>query len=338
MYMDFLQKIKPSIQTDDPIVLEFTLRTLEDVYWMVPSEWSEILIKNVQQTNKNEELILSSLIKFRLSDRAVELLIEGIEQSSPSIKPFYLMVMENVDPDLALRHQDKLATYIESAKWEFYELLNKGKEEEIREEYRRVLIRLNQEPYFNQTLYYQAKLIVKALIDNHWISGKEIEQSIQAQLEDDYFSYEGILAVYMIGLLGLESFAPLLVTLLDRDEDILLEETADALISFQSDKVVEMVSPYARLEASSIFAMAVLSGTKTRLSAKVLQELMVELENEDDQSLAFEGLCQQLVEEALPAVNNYLKSNPSSYLIDIEETAYSFYKIMGFGHLKSMRS
>jgi hypothetical protein len=330
--LGFLGKVRPFIQTDDPIVLNFILRGLEDVHRIVPAEWTEILLKNVQETNRNEEIIFSSLLKFPLTDRAVVLLVEGYMKAPTSIKPLYLMVMENLEPELALRHQSRLADHIDLSKWTFYELLTSGTEDELRKEYSRVLDLLDKELYFNASLYTQAKQLAKAMIGRGWVSEQEIGRTLHEQLQDDYFSFKGILAVYMIGLLEIDSFIPLLVTLLDRDEDILLEETTDSLISFQSDEIVKLVSSYARLEASSIFAIAVLSGTKTPLAVRVLQELLGELDNEDDQSLAFEGLCQQLTAEAIPSVDRYLQSNPTSYLVALEETAYSFYKVMGVEH------
>ncbi|WP_156183054.1 hypothetical protein [Mesobacillus campisalis] len=55
-------------------------------------------------------------------------------------------------------------------------------------------------------------------------------------------------------------------------EDILLEETASALISFQSDKVVQEVSPYLNKEKSIIFATSVIENIKSDLAVAALRE------------------------------------------------------------------
>jgi hypothetical protein len=67
---------------------------------------------------------------------------------------------------------------------------------------------------------------------------------MEKDLKDPYFSYEGILSVYMIGLLKLEKYIPTLADLLDRDDDILLVETAASLTQLQSDEVIVAISPY----------------------------------------------------------------------------------------------
>jgi hypothetical protein len=140
------------------------------------------------------------------------------------------------------------------------------------------------------------------------------------------------MAIYAIRLRKLPKYIPILVSLLDRDEDILLEEVADTLISFQSDEVVKMVLPYAKQVESSIFAISVLSGTKTAFATKVLKELFHEVEFEDEQDLVFEALCHQLSADAQPEIEEYMNNDPVSFMIEPEETAYGFYKIMGIDH------
>ncbi|MFF2445501.1 hypothetical protein ACFVSW_00255 [Neobacillus sp. NPDC058068] len=78
---------------------------------------------------------------------------------------------------------------------------------------------------------------------NDWISTCEIDKIIQAELNEQWFSYRGIMEVYMIGLLKMDKYIPTLASLLVRDEDILLKEAATALIAFQNDDVVEAVAP-----------------------------------------------------------------------------------------------
>lgn len=332
--MNYLNKIKPSLLSDDLLVQNFAVQALEDYYWFVPEEWTEMLLEEALNSEKKEETILLYIDKLPFSDRAVKLLIKGVNKAGTSKKHLYLQLLANLEPEMALQYQKELEPYMNQAELDFYHFLQNGTEEEIRNEYARVLDLLEQEQYHNQNLYSQAKRFAKTIVKKGWMNENEIDENLQKQLGDKYFSYEGILMIYMIGLMGLPKYIPLLVTLLDRDEDILLEETADALISFQSDVVVELVKPYAILEASSVFAISILSGTKTAFATEVLKELMREVEYEDDLSLVFEGLCRQLSVEALPEIEQYLQNDPESYMIEVEETAYGFYRTMGVDHPK----
>ncbi len=76
----------------------------------------------------------------------------------------------------------------------------------------------------------------------------------------------------MIGLLKLEKHIPLFASLLVRDDDILLEEVAVALIRFQSDEVVKEVAPYLKKMDSIIFASSVIENIKSDLAVQVLRE------------------------------------------------------------------
>lgn len=71
-----------------------------------------------------------------------------------------------------------------------------------------------------------------------------------------------LLAVRAVGLLKLPTFIPILAELLARDEDLLLEEVAEALIRYQSDEVVKAVKPFAMQHETFIFTLSVLETQK----------------------------------------------------------------------------
>ncbi|MFD2445309.1 SEC-C metal-binding domain-containing protein [Bacillus sp. CGMCC 1.16607] len=329
--MNFLVKIEPFLLSDDLFAQKFILHILDD-FTFVPAEWTEMLLNEALHSSKKESLILGHLNKLPLSERAVQMIIEGLQKRDQTNKYLYADLLQNLEPEMALKYRNEIEPYIKKEGIDFYHFLQNGTEEEIWDKYGEILAQLENEVKFNHTLYSRAKLLARTLLKNGSIAENEIDLNLQEQLESEYFGFDGILIIYLIGLMKLPKYIPLLASLLDRDEDILLEEIADTLISFQSDEVVEYVLPYAKKEESSVFALSILSGTKTPLATKVLKELMNEVENEDDLSLVFEGLCQQLSTEALPEIEQYLKNDPESYMIEIEETAYGFYKVMGLKH------
>lgn len=333
MSLHFLEKIEPHLLSEDILVQDFVLFILDN-YPFVSAEWTEKLLKDALFSKEKESNILMHLDKLPFSDDAVKLLIEGLKKSDVSKKHLYLPLVDKIEPELAWKYQQELKPFTQKGIWDFYRTLLEGSEEQVWEAYGEVLALLEREQNHNHHLYSKAKLLVKTLVKKGWIDETEIDLTLDEQRRQDYFAYNGILAVYLIGLLKLPKYIPLLASFLDRDEDILLEETADTLISFQSNEVVELVLPYAKSEESSIFAISVLSGIKSPLATKVLRQLMNEAEGEDDQSLVFEALCHQLSVEALPEINQYLKDDPHSFLIDVEETAYGFYKVMGENHPK----
>jgi hypothetical protein len=136
----------------------------------------------------------------------------------------------------------------------------------------------------------------------------------------------------MIRLLKLDKYIPVLASLLNRDEDILLEETAATLISFQSDEVVKEVSPYLKKEESIIFATSVIENIKSDQAVAALREAYRNTTVIDEQDLIIEALCHQLSAEALPEISEHMEHGVFSILVDIEQTASGYFSILGLEH------
>lgn len=317
--------------SDDIHVQKFVLQTLKDIADFVPEEWTVHFIKD-SLNSKEKEIHLGSLDDFPLNDEAVNLLIEGIQKAEPIYMHLYLRLLYRLDIEKALKYQEEMQAFFPEGRWELYRFLANGTKEEVLDQYAALLSEMEKEQYYNATLYSQAKLFADTIVKNGWISEDEIDVHIQKQLKNRYFDYSGILLVYMIRLLKLTKYIPLLAPLLERDEDILLEELLSTLISFQSDEVVESVYPYGKKEESSIFAIGVLGATKTPLAVKRLKELFYEVGDREEKDLVFAGLCEQLDIEGLPEIEEYLKHHPTSSMINVEETAYGYYRVMNLAH------
>jgi hypothetical protein len=330
--MDFLHKLEPYLISEDVHIQNFILHIIDDIHQFVPAEWTERLLKDANDYKEKEFMNLIHTDKLPLNHGAVKLLIQGMKETDKSRLHLYKSLLDNLEPEMALEYQKELAPYIDENGWEFYRLLLNGEDEQIWEEYGSTTAKLETERNFNNTSYVRAKFLAKTLIKKGYLDEHEIDLILQEQLEEPYFRFYGIMAIYAIRIRKLSKYIPILVSLLDRDEDILLEEVADTLISFQSDEVVKMVLPYAKQVESSIFAISVLSGTKTAFAMKVLKKLFHEVEFEDEQDLVFEALCHQLSADALPEIEEYMNNDPVSFMIEPEETAYGFYKIMGIDH------
>lgn len=330
--MDFLHKLEPFLVSEDVHIQKFILHIIDDIHQFVPAEWTERLLKDAVESKEKEFMNLIHTDKLPLNHGAVKILIQGLKETDKSRLHLYKGLLDNLDPEVAIEHQQELKSYIQKSGWDFYQLLLNGEEEKLWEEYGSSLAKLETEENYNHSLYVRAKALAKTLMKKGSLDEDEIDRILKEQLAEQYFGFDGIMAIYAIRLRKLSKYIPILVSLLDRDEDILLEEVADTLISFQSDEVVKMVLPYAKKVESSIFAISVLSGTKTAFATKVLKELFHEVEFEDEQDLVFEALCHQLSADAQPEIEEYMNNDPVSFMIEPEETAYGFYKIMGIEH------
>ncbi|QUW22955.1 SEC-C domain-containing protein [Sporosarcina sp. Marseille-Q4063] len=159
----------------------------------------------------------------------------------------------------------------------------------------------------------------------------ELGAILKAEVEKDWFTYRGVMAVRAIGLLKLPAHIQVLADLLDRDDDVLIEELSEALIHYQTDEVVDPVKPYAMQDETCIYALSVLQNTKTDYAQSAMVECY-EVLDEDGKGMVIEGLSHQLSEKAFPLIDDYLFHEYRYGVSDMDQVLYSFYKIMGRSH------
>ncbi len=333
--MSFLEKIEPYLTADDLLVQEFVVHALED-YPDVPEEWVTRLLKEAVNKKEKESSILVFADKHQLSEEALKVLLDGLEKAEKSKKHLYTKFLENIEPQLAMNYKNELTPYHTKETWDFYELLLNGTEEEVWNKYGEIINRLEQASEYNHELFIKGKKIVKILVEKGWLDENKIALILSENLNGDWFSFDGMLAVYAIRLLKLETYTPILASLLTREEDVLLEEVADALISFQSEEVVRAVEPYLNQSDSVIFATSVVGNIKIPLSIDVLQSAYHQV-TEEDQDIIFEALCHQLSLDCLPEIKDYMESEPEVYLVEPEPVAYGYFTIMGVKHPKLLK-
>jgi SEC-C motif len=331
IFLNFLQKIQPHLTSNDLFVQKFVLYALQE-YPEVPAEWTTQLINEAIHHKEKELNVLIDIRNHPLNEEAAKLIIDGINKTDKVNTHLYLELIKQLPPEVVVKYQDELENILTKDTIEFYRLLANGSEEEVWEEYGAVLGQLNNEEWFNQQLYSKAKLLIKTLVQKGWIDEKEVDMVLHEELNNEWFSDNGILMVYAIGLLRLEKYIPVLASLLVRDEDILLEEVSDALTVFQSDDVVRAVAPYAMIQESEIFAISILGNTKTPLAVDVLRKVYWEQEDEETKALVIEALCHQLTDEAMPEIEDYIHHDYRSFLIEVEELLYGWFKVMDKHH------
>ncbi|WP_045520596.1 SEC-C metal-binding domain-containing protein [Neobacillus niacini] len=329
--MTFLEKIKPHLISDDILIQEVVLHALHD-YPNVPEEWTNELLKEAFRNKDKQASILIYVENQTFNEEAVKILIENIPSMEPSERHLAVKLVHRIEPELALKYKEQLQEYIPKGTWSLYELLLHGTEEEVYSEYGQILNDLERAGSEQHDFYIKAKKLAACLVKKGWVTEIEIDQVLEDEVKENWFSVNGILTVYMIGLLKLERYIPLLVSLLDRDEDSLLEELSVTLTSFQSDEVVKEVAPYLRKDNSIIYAASIVENIKSDFAVKVLREAYRSAKELDHQDILIEALCHQLSEEALPEINEHMKLDYSSGLVDIEQTVYSYFSILGLKH------
>lgn len=329
--LTFLEKIQPHLLSEDILIQETVLYALHD-YPNVPEEWIVILLKEAFHNEEKLSSILIYIDNQTINEEAIELLLENVHKMDKMKTHLLNRIFDQIEPELALKYREALMTFIDPETWRLYELIVDGVEEEVDTEYRRVLSELDQLKYHEHSLYSKAKKLAKCLVQKGWITEEIIDKVIKDELKEQWFSYEGILTVYTIGLLKLTKYIPVLAGFLDREEDILLEETAAALISFQTDNVVRAVEPFVKKSESVIFASSVVENIKSDFAVDVLKEAYHKAESVDEQEIVIEALCHQLSTEALPIINSHMRKGRFSNMVDVEHTAYSCYTILGQNH------
>ncbi|WP_205439607.1 HEAT repeat domain-containing protein [Peribacillus alkalitolerans] len=326
--MTFLEKVKPFITHPDPLIQDYVLHMLQD-YPNVPGEWTEEFVKIA--TEQNRFTILSDILKLPVTEEALKALLQGVNECEPDERHFYIWLFERVPPEMAVKFKKDLSPYLTKETLEIYNLLLRGDEDDVWGVLDQELHDLAESQTPNLSL---AKHILKKLVEKKWFPETEVAEIMNSSLGEDFFSDYAILGVYAIKLMELKQYIPILASLLTREQDDLLEEVADTLISFQSDEVVEAVAPYLRNPESNIYASSIVANIKTPFAVQTLRDIYNNSNEIEDQEVLFEPLCHQLSEVTLPEINDYMKKDIESYIVEREHVAYGFYTVMGLNHPK----
>ncbi len=327
--LHFLEKIEPHLMSEDVHIKEFILQVLRD-FPSVPEEWTTKLVKGMVDSESNS--LLMELKKHTLNEEAVRFLIEGAKASAPEQLHTYQQILTVVEPELAMKYKRELSALLSEDVFRLYDILLHGDERQVWMEYSRLLDALNRSQEYNEALFQQTRHTANVLAKKGWIKDAELAHILNENLNEDYFNFAGIFTVYLIGALGKKEYISLLAGLLTREDDILLEVTADVLISFQSDQVVNEVSPYVKNPDAIIYGTSILGTIKSDLAVQELKKAFDALEYEEDAAFLIEALAHQLTDEAKPFIDGYMEEGIESFMIESEQLAYSYYKIMGYEH------
>ncbi|WP_409291448.1 hypothetical protein [Peribacillus sp. SCS-37] len=322
--MDFINRLRPYIDTEDRAMQLFLLEVLRD-YPCTPGEWGLRLAYNELRAGRISEAAFD-LENLQVSGESAAILVRDIRENG--LNEANAILIQQLPPEQALALRDELSPYLSSGEWCFYELLQDGGREEVREAYYSCLEQLVLD--FDFSLYQRAKKLAAVMAENGWLGEHELPAILNVNLNSDWFSLDGILAVYMAGLLGKREYAGLIAGMLVREgEDLLMEEAADCLVSFQDENTINAVLPYA--EQGNVYALSVLGEIKSAGAVRELKALYRSVLPEE-RELVVEALCRQLNPEAAEEIENAAGGGSEGLMVDLEMMLYGFYTVLGIEH------
>ncbi|WP_409296920.1 hypothetical protein V1498_03470 [Peribacillus sp. SCS-26] len=322
--MDFMDRLRPYIDTEDRAMQLFLLEVLRDNPG-TPGEWGLKLAYNELRAGRITEAAFD-LEELQVSGEAAAFLVQDIRENG--LNEANGILVQQLPPAQALAYREELSPFLSSGQWSFYELLQDGSREGVREAYYSCLDQLVLD--FDFSLYRRAKQLAAVIAGKGWLREHELPAILNQNLNSDWFGLDGILAVYMAGVLGKREYAGLIAGMLVRDgEDLLMEEAADCLVSFQDENTINTVSPYA--EQGNVYALSVLGEIK---SADAVRELKAMYRNvlPEERELVVEALCRQLNPEAAEEIENAAGGGIESLMVDLELMLYGFYTVLGMEH------
>lgn len=326
----FLQKVKQTINHEDPIVQDFIGYTMHEFPY-IPSELVNAQLEKALDVDLMEDSSVLIYNSKNVDEQSIPILVKLLEIAPRERKHLVYKFVQHLSTELLVKHASEFGSHVQADFIERCQGLLEMDEEALWETFAEFLNALEESSSYNHQLFMFAKRVQARLIEKGYYDTGEVALILRDELQNKFFSYNGILAVRAVGLMGLTEHIDVLASLLVRNEDILLEETAEALSRFQSDQVVQAVAPYMKNEDSSIFATSVLKETKSPLAVDVLVDAYSH-GYEREKEIVLAALIAQFSEKAFPLIEDFLAHDYWGGLVDVEEMLYSFYKIMGREH------
>lgn len=328
----FLQMVRKHIQDEDPIVRRF-IRFMIDEFPCIPSELvNEQLEKALNGDFKDFSFTLANHVEH-VDERSMSILLQLLDTVPRQQRPIFYKSIKKLPTKLLVQYADQVEKHVKSNFIKQCRMILEADEKTLWEMYIDLLNKLENRSSYDDQLYNMAKRVQTQLIEKGYYDGQKVASILREELQEDYFSYNGILAVRAVGIMQLTEHIEVLASLLVRDEDILLEETATALILFQSDAVVQAVAPYMKNPDSDIFATKILKETKLPSVIDVLIDAYP-IVDEGGKEAVLDALTSQFSDAAFPLIEDFIVHDYCGYVMDMEEMFYGFYKVMGRDHPK----
>ncbi|MGV3487239.1 MAG: SEC-C metal-binding domain-containing protein [Tuberibacillus sp.] len=335
---NFLKLIQPYILSEDFAVQRFALENIDSAL-MGNDETFELALKANDKNNQilGKNSILPYTNNYRIGQKGMRLLVDHIKNNDDNLI-WYLSILSHCDPELIEDYYDEIKPIVGirgKAPLENLIKLNHLSTEKLLEELTEVLGEMEEQKYYNGSLFTFSKHIIDNLIKRNGIAPKEVERAIRKELDADFFSYKGILLVYAAGKMKIQTLVKDLSGLLLRtDEDVLLEEVEKALIRMGSEEVIKQVAQFALHLDNYYSPIAILGNIKSEYAINTLLNLFDHAPDLTSKTLMAEALCKQLSIDGVPKIEALIEEGYDQTLLPLEDDLYANCVINGIGHSK----
>lgn len=334
----FIGKIRPLLFSEDEVLRHAWLFQLHD-YPAVPVELVNELIAFCQVNKVTRRELLSNLENSPKNEQSIELLLEWVREVPFKEKREVVRFLQNVEPKIVVHFKDDLMyfmgrDYIELCeKLIQYETSQNHDFEPLWHLYGE-LCDVLEKNYHPQQLAL-LKHIINTLIHVGEYDAKEAKLVIADEMQRDYFSINGLMAIYAAGVMQLEELIPQFVELMQRDnEDELIQLLHQAMIRLQSEDVAKAVAPSILNTKNGIFISAsmILKEVKIPFAEKALVDAYKQTTNIEIKEFLLDALTSHFSVQAFPLIEDFLVQNKTARAFDMDLLFYSFYKAMSQEH------
>lgn len=325
----FLETSNKSLHIDNDYVREFITYQLSEFPHTPPETVNKLLRKALKSKYEHKISLLGDLNYRKVNEESLPMLLQLFKTTPKDKWHLIERIVLHLPASVVIENRQLLNKYMNQSFFELCQICQSDNVDMLKNHLNRLIKKLEKE--YKQTDFDYAKKIHDRLIELNYYDASMIKKKLDKEKNKDWFSYDGIFAVRAVGILRLPEFIQQLASLLDSDDDLLLEELANTLNYFQTNDVVTAVEPYAKDIDTNFFAIEVLRQTKTTLSEDILVDCYDRLEVVGKE-VALAGLISQYSEKAIPLIEDYIKNEYRAGILDMNEKFYGFYHVINQSH------
>ena len=333
----FIEKVRPLLFSEDEVLRHAWLFQLHD-YPAVPVELVNELLVFCQTHESSRKKVLINLENSPKNEKSIELLLQWVREVPLKDKRHVFRFLQNVDPKIILKYKNDLLYFMGRNYINYCEKIVKcehpldGDFEPLWHLYGEKSNVVESDPHPQHLALL--KHIIHALIRIGEYDAEEARIVIADEMQEDYVSSNGLMAIYAAGVMQLEDLIPQFVELMKRDEDDLIPILLETMIGLQSNHVVQAVAPYILNPTNGVFISAsmVLKEAKTQTAEKILIDAYNRTEDLEMKETLLDALTSHLSPQAFPLIEDFLAQNKIAMAFDMDKLFYSYYKAMAKEH------
>lgn len=333
----FIEKVRPFLFSEDEVLRHAWLFQLHD-YPAVPVELVNELLVFCQKHESTRKKVLINLENSPKNEESIELLLQWSKELPLKDKQHVVRFLQNVEPKTILKYKDDLLYFMGRNYVKYCEKIMKC-EHPLDGDFEPLWHLYGEQANVVEDNYHPQNLallkhIIHALIRVGEYDAGEARLVISDEIQEDYFSSNGLMAIYAAGVMQLEDLIPQFVELMTRDEDTLTPILLETMIGLQSDQLVQAAAPYILDSKNGVFISAcmILKEAKTPEAEKILIDAYNRTADIEMKETILDALTSLLSPQAFNLIDDFLGQNKTAMAFDMDKLFYSYYKAMAKEH------